>query len=528
MKKIIIVLIVLQSLAAASLYAQTKPSFYKLNKEADAPLAETPSGNSINDIIAVGNEVWVSGSKGANKSADRGANWINYSGYPEFQGLNSAAIAKTGDTVCIALARSVEQSGSYLPEGQGIRYSTDNGATWKVSAQSLDANDDNKIVYGINTLDALPITTAINNITYDAVLISGYIYTANFAGGLRRSRDGGETWERVVIPPDYLNSINESDTLNFDLSPSAGALGLEGNLNHRVFSIAGEGDSTLYVGTAGGINKTTDLGKSWVKFNHTNQEQSISGNFVTALAYNPFDGSIWAATWKAEGEDEFYGVSFSLDGGATWRTTLEGERAHNFGFKETQVLIPTDNGVYRSTDYGSTWVLPGNIVDDSTKINLTTNVFYAAASSGDDVWLGSDKGLARITEIQSIPWEGAWKIFIASSKLTSKSETYAFPNPFSPDDETISIKYSTGGKREKVTIRVFDFGMNLVRTIIQNAERGDNIHTVDGFNDSPNAGVIDYWDGRDERGNIVANGVYFYRVDVGGEEPIFGKIIVLM
>lgn len=528
MKKIILLLAVVQLINIPEIFAQSKPSFYKLDKEAAAALAETPAGNSISDIITDGDEVWVAGSKGANKSGDRGITWVNYIDYPEFQGLNSSALAKSGDTVCVSLARSVEQAGSFLPEGQGLRYSTDNGLTWRVVNQSLDAADDNTIEYGINTLDVLPITTAINNLSYDAALISGYIYTANFAGGLRRSKDGGLTWERVVLPPDYLDSINENDTLDFDLSPSAGALGLEGNLNHRVFSVAAAGDSALYVGSAGGINKTTDLGKSWVKFNHTNQDQPISGNFVTALGFNPYDGSIWAATWKAEGEDEFYGVSFSLDGGATWRTTLEGERAHNFGFKETQVLVPTDNGVYRSTDYGSTWLLPGNIVDDSTKLNISTNVFYAAASSNADVWVGSEKGLARITETFGIPWDGTWKLFIASSKLASKSETYAFPNPFSPDDETISIKYSTGGKRVPVTIRVFDFGMNLVKTIIQNAERGDNIHTVDGFNNSSTAGVVDYWDGRDEKGNIVANGVYFYRVDINGEEPVFGKIMVLM
>ncbi len=39
---------------------------------------------------------------------------------------------------------------------------------------------------------------------------------------------------------------------------------------------------------------------------------------------------------------------------------------------------------------------------------------------------------------------------------------------------------------------------------------------------------IDNWDGKDENSTIVPNGVYFYRIDIGDDEPLFGKIIVLM
>ena len=67
-----------------------------------------------------------------------------------------------------------------------------------------------------------------------------------------------------------------------------------------------------------------------------------------------------------------------------------------------------------------------------------------------------------------------------------------------------------------MTIRIFDFGMNLVKTLIQNASRG--------ISDEQ----IAYWDGRDESGKIVPNGVYFYRIDIGSETPLFGKIMVLM
>jgi hypothetical protein len=58
--------------------------------------------------------------------------------------------------------------------------------------------------------------------------------------------------------------------------------------------------------------------------------------------------------------------------------------------------------------------------------------------------------------------------------------------------------------------------MNLVRTVLQNASRGVNPEQ------------IDYWDGKDDVGKIVPNGVYFYRLDIGDGTPLFGKILVMM
>jgi flagellar hook assembly protein FlgD len=68
--------------------------------------------------------------------------------------------------------------------------------------------------------------------------------------------------------------------------------------------------------------------------------------------------------------------------------------------------------------------------------------------------------------------------------------------------------------------------MNFVRTVINNATRGQNTHVVDNFN-LQNNGVEDIWDGRDANGNIVPNGVYFYRIEFDSNNPVFGKILVL-
>ncbi|MDP4197681.1 MAG: hypothetical protein Q8940_21725, partial [Bacteroidota bacterium] len=493
--------------------------------------SETPISNSITDILAVGDTVWLGTSRGLSRSTDRGLSWTNYFGSPDFGQEDISSLAYYKGVIWAATAHSVEKSGQELSEGSGFRYSTDNGKTWKSITQPLDQLNDTVVVYGINRIRALPVTVAVNNLAYDIAIANNTIWIASYAGGLRKSTDMGKTWQRVVLPPDYLNSIKPTDTLKFSLQPVSGSFGPENNLNHRVFSVVATDDSTIYVGTAGGINKSTDGGISWRKFNHLNQANPISGNFVVALGYNAQNKTIWAATWKAEEQSEFYAVSYSSDGGETWHTALNGEKAHNFGFVNNDAIALTDNGAFRTNNVGVDWLLPSSIIDKDTKVPLPAGAFYAATSQananhGNDIWLGADKGLARLTETNGM-WLGDWKVFIASQPLESVNDAFAYPNPFSPDVESVNIKYSTGGIRANVTIRIFDFGMNLVRTVIQNAERGNPIHSLETGNAEKN-GVVDFWDGRDDKGNVVPNGVYFYRIDVGSNSPVYGKIMVLM
>ena len=67
----------------------------------------------------------------------------------------------------------------------------------------------------------------------------------------------------------------------------------------------------------------------------------------------------------------------------------------------------------------------------------------------------------------------------------------------------------------RVTLRIFNFAMELVATVVSGKERpipGD---------------YSEVWDGRNEQGELVANGVYFYRLDLEGEGTFWGKLIVL-
>lgn len=515
-------LILISFILSTFSFAQLKPESFNLPSDQNyfsKITASNPVSNSILDIITVGDTVWLGTSRGVSVSFDRGENWTNFYGTSPFGTDNVSALAYNKGVIWAATATSVEGvGGGTVPKGTGLKYTTDNGITWTAVPQPVDSNNDTVEVYGNNIIPALPVTVAEQNLTYDIAFTSGTVWITSFAGGLRKSTDMGQSWQRVVIPPDNLNSIKPTDTLDFCLSPIGGAFCSEGNLNHRGFSVVSisTDSSTLYVGTANGINKSTDNGISWVKFNHQNQDNPISGNFITALAYNPDNNTIWASSWKAEDPLEFYGVSSSTDGGENWIVFLKEERPHNFGFKGTQVIAATDNGAFRTSNQGSTWILPNNIVDIETEVALRTTEFYSAASEDTMVWLGSADGLARIDEEGF--WLGEWKVYIASQPLTSTNEAYCYPNPFSPRQEPLKFKYSTGGLDASVTIRIYNFSMNYIKTVIQNAPRN---RTLDGPPDQQT------WDGTDDNGNLLPNGVYFYSVEIDDEEPLFGKIIYL-
>lgn len=482
-----------------------------------ARTSSLPLSNSVDVLFQSRDTLWAGSGKGLSQTMNGGQTWNHFPNTQSFDEKGISAMAGNDKIICAASAFSQKNGTESIPVGGGLHFSTDRGITWTFTPQPVDAGTVDTLTYGINRIRALAITVPQQNITYDVAVNDSAVWIASFAGMLRRSTNLGQTWERVILPSDSLDSISPTDTLDFDLAPVGGALGLRENLNHRVFSVFSPNDSVIWVGTAGGINRSTDGGIRWQKYSHQNQTQPISGNFVVAINHQIYQSRsiVWAATVNAVDPDEEQAVSYTEDDGATWNIALLGERAHNIAWKDSIVYVATDRGLFRSSDFGRSWLQSGSVYDVTNSQRFSMPQIYAVAVQGDTVWIGGPEGIASTIDRATQPFGSSWRVFRAYQPVGASSSTYSYPLPFSPDDETVRLHYGTSGTTVSVTIRIFDYAMQPVKTLIQHAPR------------SGSAEHDEIWNGRDEYDRIVSNGVYFYRIEIDEREAFWGKVLVL-
>lgn len=522
MKKIIVIL----AFIYINMAAQSVPLNFQLGKiSSDGFESHQPGSNTIEDIAISGDTIILATPRSVSISIDNGVTWKNCEEYEKFDDNRVSRVGLKNGVIWAGLWYNKETSAGLVPAGGGIIYSADLGDSWTFIDQPVDEQGDSLIQFGRNTLRILPVTITEQNMIYDIDFTSDAVWIASWSSGIRKSTDMGQTWQRVVLPPDELNEIHPDSVHNFDVSPVE-RTNYSGSLNHMGRSILVINDDIILCGTAGGINKSTDGGISWKKSNHTNQISPISGNYIWRIKYDPFDNSIWAVTWRAEDQNEFNAISRSTDMGETWTTFLPGVKTHDIAFRHfsgnssSDIIAVGEEGIFRSSDEGINWLSSPEVFDIHKQIKINDKESHAIVTrnydNGDgDIFIGSaGGGLIKMTESNQ-PWDGDWEIFFLSGEdVFAENKSFVFPNPFSPFQEKLTFKYSLHEPTD-VTIRIFDFGMNLVKTLIQNAPR------------TASEEVFEMWDGRHERGDYVSNGVYFYRIDAGSDEPLFGKILVI-
>jgi flagellar hook assembly protein FlgD len=84
-----------------------------------------------------------------------------------------------------------------------------------------------------------------------------------------------------------------------------------------------------------------------------------------------------------------------------------------------------------------------------------------------------------------------------------------YPNPFNP---RTTIRYRLS-RAARVDLAIFDVAGRRVRVLESDRQRGAGLRTVT-------------WNGRDDRGRVVASGVYFVRLRVDGES--YSRRLVLL
>ena len=529
--KLLLPTLLLTSLLAAALLARTSraqvPERTSLAVGLAADLRPAPSvlGNSVSNLHAEGDTLWAG--PFLSFTDDGGETWFSADADSLFGSRNRvASLDVEGEVVWAGLSFTSEGE----PSAGGFLVSTDGGQTFAYRFPQLDAPGADPaaldtVRYGVSALPALKVIVPEQSppfdIDYDP--LTGDVWVAGWASGIRRSADGGRTWERVVLPPDGVEAIRPDEAYDFLVAPQRGG---EGFNNYLGFSVLVDEAGTVWAGTANGVNRSRPEDvfpggeRAWTNFRFDGTPTSLTGNFVVSIEEQPLPerNAVWMGTLQAEDQAEQGGITVTRDGGETFEQVLLGVRVYDFAFEGERVYAAArEDGLLISDDGGRSWesVTRFTSPDDPDRILRPDADVAAVATTPGAVWVGTLNGEGVF---KSTDGGGTWQRFRADVPLDPETptpeipevETYAYPNPFSPAaDRLVRIRYDAEAGAD-VEVRIFDFAMNLVRRLTGSERPGGEIA----------------WDGLDEGGLRVANGTYFYDVRAGGEVAQ-GKILVL-
>ncbi len=487
----------------------------------DGSLVESEFGilsNSVANLHAQSDSLWIGPL--LNLTTDGGSTWKITEADSLFGSANRVfSLDIEGSTIWIGLGRSDRSTGESVQTAAGFLVSTDGGRTFAYRFPQLDGAADETIEYGVNTLSALPVIVPQQSPPFDIDFdpANGDVWVAGWASGIRRSSDGGLTWDRVVLPPDELDYVHPDSVYSFRVEPQRGGMG---QLNHMGFSVLVDEAGTVWAGTPVGVNRSTDGGSSWRRFSNDGTPGSLTGNWVISIEEQPLPGlnPIWMATWNSGGGGTGqFGAAVTRDGGETFEQTLQGEKVYDFAFRGQTVYAASDGGLYISEDGGRIWRSVRDFRDRDQPdqfIRPGASVFSVATTS-DALWVGTEDGL-----LKSQDGGHTWTVIRVEvptnpahpTERVPRVDAFAYPNPFSPAiDRFVRFRYdlpSAGGVR----IRIVDFGSSLVR---------------DWTDSRPQGTGESVWDGRDARGLRVANAAYFYSIEGPGGFQATGKILVI-
>lgn len=487
----IAIIVLLSENIEAQLY---KPGGFYLDLAAEGS-ASRQLGNTMVDMATKDSLLFAGCGFGLNRTTDGGSTWTAFTSR-DYRGKGGvSAMAFMGDStfwIATAFDTTIRDLGT-LDAGGGLSYTNDFGKSWTYTRQPVDRIDETEYS---------PTTTVVQNVTFDIAFLDSTTWITSWGAGLRKSADMGKSWQVVTTDGQPFNTNSGTNS---------------GWRNHVTFSVMTENEN-IWVGSANGISKSLDGGKTWRRFNHQNQEFPISGNFVVALAYQSYTNTIWAATIDADTDtSEFRAVSKSNDGGESWQTMLSGHFTHNFAFDDSVVYVATDSGMYVSNDSGSKWYILPEIEDYITGEQLHGMEYFSAGVTREGalhrLWAGHGDGLAS-----TIDNGNTWKVHRSykSTREANTPDAYAYPSPFSPSRHGyIRFQFDITQAGE-VVIDIYDFAMDHVASIREYESNPDN-ETYD---------RSAKWDGKNNAGIAVASGVYFFRLNVEGRIS-WGKLVVI-
>ncbi|HUG38853.1 MAG TPA: hypothetical protein VMM12_00120 [Longimicrobiales bacterium] len=272
---------------------------------------------------------------GVFRTSDFGESWQNISdGWFETPSIGAIRVAPSDPDV-VWVATGSDGYRSNVITGLGVYRSLDAGSTWRF----LGLRD-------IGNTGAIEIDPRDPNRAYVAAI--GHPFGPNPERGVFRTRDGGESWEKVLFISDSTGIVDvEIDPRDPDVVYASSWRG-----ERRPWTI-------ISGGYEGGVYKSTDGGDTWRKLAGGLPEGLIGKIDLAVAASDP--RVVYALYEAPEGRDGLYR---SGDGGATWEHVSSEDALTGRPFYYINVDVdPTDPNtvwvnnlaLWKSTDGGRSW-----------------------------------------------------------------------------------------------------------------------------------------------------------------------------
>ena len=336
-------------------------------------------GGRIDDVAVVESDpriLWVAtASAGVWKTENHGITWI-----PQFQNeavssIGSIAVAPSDpQVVWVGTGEPANRQSSSW--GNGVHVSRDGGATWSHTGLE-DTHHIGRVVVHPRDPDTV----------YVAAL--GHLWGPNEERGVFRTRDGGETWERVLHRDENTGAV---ELAMDERSPDTLYAALY-QRRRRAYGFAGGGPGS-------GIHRTTDGGDTWTELTKGLPEGPTGRIGLDIYRSDP--RIVYAIVENAEG-----GVFRSEDRGASW-TRMSDTNPRPMYYSHIHIDPNNDQRLwvlgarmYNSDDGGRTFV-----TDRVQRIHGDHHALWIDPRDSNHMFLGSDGGV-HFSWDRGLSWEFA-------------------------------------------------------------------------------------------------------------------------
>ena len=486
------------------------------------------ASNNIYQLQGSGDTLWISALEGTNSFslntiAGRGAisqrlaensNWLSYR-----LGCSDKWIADIafGGTRAVALTDTFD--------GTGEIYS------FRVAGESVERKP-LKLMWS----DDITGNDSADVSALDVVYAKGSFYFACLDGGVVRWNPKSESTD-VLVPGSSESVPVEDFTIKGSPVPKRRVTSV--NASEKTLSVTSPSKVWLYslADSSWDTSITSSVKESGMTF------KSFRGAFTREIGESRVIYSVMEVSVSGTDTLMFFKYSRAQKG---WRLML-GDAPNSLSFATGGYIYMTfeENVIkaYRDTLVDTVLRNPPPAVDRSKFEPRMTPVSYGIdfpalvndilfvprTDSSGYLWVATSEGL--FFSEREVPGKSRHDFTLIKRAPVVESglkKSYARPGILTADigdvKQSRTVFVYNLEKDADVTIRVYDYNMDLVKTIIQNKARKA------GKNGGPRGRSTveneDCWDGSDARGRMVAPGVYYYKINASTGERDFGKIVV--